>query len=151
MFTGYAEVQVVYNVPKSINFRTVRVNITHDTRLLTDGNDTSCITVSKTFEPGNNFRTKFPWPVLGSASQTFKASLIGNSIHQCSGMVRFDTLLEGEQQEDTGRRKESILQNDPGMDADTGELSVTTHVPVERMCILWCTCLYLIRTLNCVK
>ena len=117
-------------MPRSINFRTVRVNITHDTRLLTDGNDTSCITVSKTLEPGSNFRTKFPWPVLGSASQTFTASLIGNKMDQCSGMVRFDTPLEGEQQEDTGRRKECILQNDPGMDSDTGRVE----------CDYTCTC-----------
>ena len=75
---------MVYNEPRTINFQRVLVNITHDTRLLMDGNDTSCITVSRSLERGSNFRTKFPWPVLNSASQTFTASLIGNRIQPCT-------------------------------------------------------------------
>ena len=48
----------------------------------------------------------------------------------CSGMVRFDTPLEVEQQGDTGRRNQCTLSCDPGMDADTGRFE----------CDFRCTC-----------
>ena len=51
-------------------------------------------------------------------------------MQQCSGMVRFDTPLEGEQQGDTGRRNQCTLSRDPGMDADTGRVE----------CDFTCTC-----------
>ena len=91
---------------------------TRDTRLLTDDDITSCITVPKTTENGRYFKARFPWPVLGSASETFLARVTGNNI-QCAGAVTIYTPPEGEQQRDakfTGRYRkyEYVNQTDAG-------------------------------------
>ena len=81
---------------------------TCDTRLLKDDDVTSCITVPETTENGRYFKARFPWPVLGSALDTFIVRLIGNNM-QCKGTVTFYTPPEGEQQRDakfTGRYRE---------------------------------------------
>ena len=70
-----------------------------DTTLLMDANDTSCINVPKATENGRYLKVRFPWPVLGSASQTFIAMVTGNNI-QCAGVesIKLYTPLEGAQQ-----------------------------------------------------
>ena len=81
---------------------------TCDTRLLTDDDITSCIAVPKTTENGRYFKVRFPWPVLGSASETFVARVTGNNMG-CTRAVTIYTPLEGEQQRDakfTGRYRE---------------------------------------------
>ena len=91
---------------------------TRDTRLLTDGDVNSCITVPKTTENGRYFKVRFPWPVLGSASETFVARVIGNNM-KCTGAVIIYTPPEGEQQRDTKftgryRKCEYVNQTDAG-------------------------------------
>ena len=76
---------------------------TCDTSLLTDNDVTSCITVPKTTENGRYFKARFPWPVLGSAFQTFTASVIGHDL-QCESAVILYTPPEGQQKRDTDRK-----------------------------------------------
>ena len=76
---------------------------TRDTTLLTDDNVTSCITVPKVTENGRYLRARFPWPVLGSASRTFTASVIGHNL-QCASAVILYTPLEGQHQKDSNRK-----------------------------------------------
>ena len=121
---------MVYNEPRTINFQRVLVNITRDTRLLMDWNDTSCIMVSRSLERGSNFRTKFPWPVLNSASQTFTASLIGNRIQTCANRVIFDTLPKGEQQMYTPPEFRCLPVSQTVLDAESERVS----------CEFKCTC-----------
>ena len=73
---------------------------TRDTRLLTDDDVNSCITVPKTTENGRYFKARFPWPVLGSSSETFVAKVTGNNIC-CHGedAVKLYTPLEGNNRE----------------------------------------------------
>ena len=121
---------MVYNEQRRIGSEKVRVNITRDTRQLTDGDDTSCIMVSRSYERGSSFRTKFPWPVLNSASQTFTASFIGSNTRSCTERVRFDTLPEGEQQEDTGNRRECTFVSETDLDTESQRVR----------CEFTCTC-----------
>ena len=91
---------------------------TCDTRLLTDDDVTSCIMVPKTTENGRYFKARFPWPVLGSASETFVARVTGNNL-QCARSVTFYTPPEGGQQRDakfTGRYRkcEYVNETDAG-------------------------------------
>ena len=92
---------------------------TRDTRLLTDDDVTSCITVPKTTENGRYFKARFPWPVLGSASETFVAKVTGHYM-QYADAVKLYTPLEGEQQRDakfTGRYRECKYVNEVVLDA----------------------------------
>ena len=97
---------------------------TRDTRVLTDANVTSCITVPKTTENGRYFKARFPWPILGSASDTFVAKVTGNNIC-CHGeeVVKLYTPLEGEQQRDarfTGRYRKCGYVNETVLDVGSG-------------------------------
>ena len=99
---------------------------TRDTHLLTDDDGTSCITVPKTTENGRYFKARFPWPVLGSASETFIARVTGNNIC-CHGedAVKPYTPLEGEQQRDakfTGRYRDCEYVNEVVLDAGSGRV-----------------------------
>ena len=92
---------------------------TRDTHLLTDGDVNSCITVPKTTENGRYFKVRFPWPVLGSASETFVARVTGNNMG-CTRAVTMYTPLEGEQQRDakfTGRYRDCEFVNQMVLDA----------------------------------
>ena len=99
---------------------------TRDTSLLTDNDVTSCITVPKVTENGRYFKARFPWPVLGSASQTFTASVIGHTL-KCASAVVLYTPLEGQQKRDTdwkftGRYRKCEFVNEVVVDAGTGRV-----------------------------
>ena len=99
---------------------------TCDTRLLTDDDVTSCITVPKTIENGHYFKARFPWPVLGSASETFVARVTGNNIC-CYGeyAVKLYTPLEGEQQRVAkfrGRYQKCEYVNEAVLDTGSGRV-----------------------------
>ena len=97
---------------------------TRDTRLLTDDDVTSCITVPKTTENGRYFKARFPWPVLGSASETFVARVTGNNMG-CTRAVTIYTPLEGEQQRDakfTGRYRKCEYVNEAVLDTGSGRV-----------------------------
>ena len=97
-----------------------------DTTLLTDNDVTSCITVPKATENGRYFKARFPWPVLGSASQTFTASVIGHNL-LCTSAVNLYTPLEGQQQADAkqpfiGNYRMCEYVNEVVVDAGTGRV-----------------------------
>ena len=99
---------------------------TRDTTLLTDNDVTSCITVPKVTENGSYFKARFPWPVLGSASQIFTACVIGHNL-QCASAVILYTPLEGQQREDAkqqfiGNYRMCEYVNEVVVDAGTGRV-----------------------------
>ena len=107
-----------------------------------DSNDSTCLSFTVAGDSGTIFMTKFPWPVLGSTSQSFTASLRGRNLGSCSGMVKLETILAGE-------RTQCTPPSDSGTAAETG--IVRSHVPVELKYALWCTSLSLTRTFSSVR
>ena len=70
--------------------------------------------------------TRFPWPVLDSASETFLARVTGNNIC-CHGedAVKLYTPLEGEQQREakfTGRYRKCEYVNEAVLDTGSGRV-----------------------------